>query len=106
MVLALGLGAFLLSGTAAMAGVAPAALCKDKKAKGAGKDASGLLKAFGTNCKTPNGTKLASDISKTQSKMTKDFSKAEDGGGCTTTADVGAIESKVEAFVLDALIEP
>ncbi len=104
-VLALGLGAFLLAGTAAMAGVAPDALCKDKKGKGTGKNADGLLKAFGKNCKVPNNTKLAFDISKAQSKITKAFTKAEGAGGCATTADVGAIENKVEAFVDDVLGE-
>ncbi len=104
-VLALGLGAFLLSGTAAFAGVAPGDNCQAKKDLGAGKNAFGLLKAFGKNAKVPNNTKLAEDISKAQSKITKAFTSAEGAGGCVTTADVGTIEGKIEVLVDDVLGE-
>ena len=43
------LGIVLLAGPPAAAGVAPADLCKEKKAKETGKKVYGLLKAFGTN---------------------------------------------------------
>ncbi len=92
---------FTLAGTIADAGVAASALCKDKKAKATGKKASGILKAFGKNLKVPNAVKLASDISKAQSKFTKGFTSAEAGGGCQTTGDSGAIETKVDAFADD-----
>jgi hypothetical protein len=104
-VLALGLGAFLLSGTAAVAGVDPGDNCQFKKDLGAGKNTFGLLKAFGKNKKTPNPGKLAEDVSKAQSKITKAFTGAEDAGGCVTTGDAGAIELKSEALVDDVLEE-
>lgn len=109
-VMALGLGVFLAAGTAAHAAVAQDATCKDAKLKGMGSDALNLLKAFGANGKTVNLTKLNTDISKAQSKVTKAFTKAEFSGngsskGCDTIEDVGAIESKVEAFTDDVLDE-
>lgn len=109
-VLALGLGVFLAAGTAAHAGVLPDATCKDAKLKGMGSDSLNLLKAFGANIKVTNTTKLGTDISKAQSKMTKAFTKAEFAGsgaskGCDTIEDVDNIEPKVEAFVDDVLDE-
>jgi hypothetical protein len=97
-----------LGGTAAHAGVAPASLCKDKKGKATGVKALGLLKAFGANIKTPNTGKLASDISKAQSKFTKGFTKAEFSGagaskGCAVIEDADDIEAKVDTFVADVL---
>ncbi len=77
----------------------PAAACTDAKAKTTGKKAAALLKAYGKNIKKPNPAKLASDISKAQSKMTKGFVKAEGKGGCATTGDVAAIEAKTDVFV-------
>ena len=103
--LALGLGVFLLSGSVALAGTDPADACKDAKLKTTGKKAAGVLKALGKNIKKPSPAKLSSDISKAQSKMTKGFVKAESKGGCDTTGDVGAIESKVDAFALDVIGE-
>jgi hypothetical protein len=94
---------FTLGGTAADAGVAASALCKDKKGNATGKKASGILKAFGKNLKVPNTAKLALDISKAQSKFTKGFTSAEAAGGCQTTGDSGAIEAKVDAFADDVL---
>jgi hypothetical protein len=58
-----------------------------------------LLKAYGKNIKKPNPAKLASDISKAQSKFTKGFVKAESKGGCVTTGDAATIEAKTDAFV-------
>jgi cysteine-rich repeat protein len=73
------------------------------KAKGAGKAAAGLLKAFGKNVKKQDDAKLGQAISKAQSKFAKSFAKAEDKGDCLTTADVGPIEDKVELFVCRAI---
>jgi hypothetical protein len=97
-----------LEATAAYAGVAPSSLCKDKKGKATGVKTLGLLKAFGSNVKTPNSGKLAAAISKAQSKFTKGFTKAEFSGagaskGCETIEDAGDIEAKVDAFVTDVL---
>jgi hypothetical protein len=83
----------------------PADACTDAKAKAAGKKASGLLKAYGKNIKKSNPAKLAQDVSKAQSKLTKAFVKAESKGGCATIGDVGAMEAKVDALVADAIDE-
>jgi hypothetical protein len=99
--LALGLGIFLVVGTA-HAATDLAGKCKDAKAKAAGKKASALLKAVGKNFKKSSLAKLASDVSKAQSKLTKSFVKAESKGGCLTVGDVSAIEGKIDAFVDDA----
>ena len=87
-----------------------AGLCRFKKGALTGLNALDLLKAFGQNAKTPNGTKLASDISKAQSKLTKRFTTAEFSTGgvprfCDTFGDVGALEAKSEALVQDVLDE-
>jgi hypothetical protein len=103
--LALGLGVFLLSGSVALAATDPADACKDTKLKTTGKKAADVLKALGKNIKKPDVAKLNGSISKAQSKMTKGFVKAESKGGCDTTGDVGAIESKVDAFALDVIGE-
>lgn len=95
----------VLGGTVSLtnAGVDPGSLCKDKKGKETGKDAVGLLKAFGANLKVLNTTKLNFDISKAQSKVTKGFSKAEVPGDCQTTGDVGTIEEKAESFTREII---
>jgi hypothetical protein len=108
--LALGMGVFLMAGTAAYAGVAPADNCKDKKLKEAGKKSLNLLKAFGKNMKKPNLLGLGRDVSKALSKFTKGFTKAEFKGsgatqGCATNGDAQAIQDKVDAFVEDVLDE-
>ena len=69
-------------GSAGYAGVDPAALCQEKKAKATGKKAFDQLKAYGKDAKKPNGAKLAADISKSESKFQKAFSKAEAKGEC------------------------
>ena len=102
--------ALLALGTSAHAGVAPASMCKDVKAKETGKKALGLLKAFGKNAKVPNTAKLTTDISKAQSKFSKGFTKAEFTGagaskGCGIIEDADDIEAKVDALVLDVLDE-
>ena len=102
--LALGLGMFLMAGIS-YAGVLPENMCKDSKLKGTGKKAYDLLKAFGKNIKKNPDTKLDDNVSKAQSKFTKAFGKAEDKGGCVTTADSGLIELKVDAFVMDVIAE-
>ena len=99
-----GLGALLTAG-AAGAGSDPAASCKASKAKATGKKASSLMKAFGKNIKSSDPLKLAQSISKTESKFTKGFAKAEAKGGCLTTGDAGAIEAKVDAFVADVVAD-
>jgi len=94
---------FVTGGSPAYAGVDPGDLCKEAKAKATGKKAFDLLKAFGKNTKKPNTAELDQDISKAQSKFTKGFIKAEGKSGCLTSGDSGAIEAKVDAFVLDAI---
>ncbi len=94
--------------TAAHAGVAPADTCKDKKGKETGKKVLGLLKGFGKNIKVTNLGKLASDLSKAQSKFTKGFTKAEFTGsgqskGCETIEDADEIEAKVDVLVFEAI---
>jgi hypothetical protein len=96
---AIALGIFIAADSAAQAGVNPRAVCKEKKAKAAGKKTADLLKAFGKNTKKPNGAKLDSDISKARSKFTKGFTKAEATGTCPTSGDSGTIAAKVDAFV-------
>jgi hypothetical protein len=92
----------------AHAGVAPAALCKDKKAKATGKKTNDLLKAFGKNAKTPDVVRLGSDISKAQSKFSKAFTKAEfdNAGqpkGCLFTGDAAPVEAEVDLAVVQVL---
>jgi hypothetical protein len=102
--------AMFLPPASSHAGVDAASLCKDKKTKATGAATLGLLNAFGRNQKTQNLAKLAQDISKAQSKMTKSFTKAEFSAsgaprGCSTEGDVGVIEDKVEMFVADIVGE-
>jgi hypothetical protein len=94
-----------LAGSAAHAAVDPAVACRNSKAKATGKKASDVLKALGKNVKKPNGTKLAADISKAESKFTKAFTKAEAkaAGQCATSGDSGTIEDKVNALVVEVL---
>jgi pimeloyl-ACP methyl ester carboxylesterase len=89
----------------ARAGTDPADACKNAKAKAAGKKAADLLKAYGKDAKKEDAAKLASSISKAQSKFTKSFNKAESKGGCLTTGDAAAIEAKVDAFVEDITLQ-
>jgi hypothetical protein len=99
------LGALAFGVTAAQAGVDAGDLCKEKKGKAAGKYAQDIAKAFGKNVKTPDPSKLAGDVAKAHSKLTKGFISAEDGGGCNTTGDVGAIEDKVDTVNEDVVGE-
>jgi hypothetical protein len=103
--IAIVLGIFIAAGSPAYAGVDPGAVCKEKKAKAAGKKAADLLKAFGKNTKKANATKLGADISKAQSKFTKGFTKTEEksGASCPTSGDASTIEAKVDAFVDDMI---
>jgi hypothetical protein len=87
LVATIAVGVFMIGGSNLYAGVDPGDLCKEKKAKAAGKKAFDLLKAFGKNIKKPNGAKLDQDVSKAQSKFTKGFDKAESKDGCQTTGD-------------------
>jgi hypothetical protein len=81
----------------------PAAVCVQKKAKAAGKKAFAIAKAFGKNVKKPDQSRLDAGISKAQAKFTKAFTKQEAKGGCATTDDAAAIESKVDAFLEDVI---
>jgi hypothetical protein len=78
--------------------------------KAVGKNTLDLFKAFGSNKKKKNLAKLAADISKAQSKISKGFTKAEYNGkgdpkGCATSNDVGVLEGKVEAHVADIVAD-
>jgi pimeloyl-ACP methyl ester carboxylesterase len=106
---ALALGVFLIAGPA-VAGVDPDNLCKDKKAKAAGKKVLDKLKAYGKDAKKQNAAKLAADLSKAESKFERAFTKAEFDGkgelrGCVTTGDATNIELTVDDFVRDMLCD-
>jgi endonuclease/exonuclease/phosphatase family metal-dependent hydrolase len=103
LVLAVAVGLLLVTGCPSHAGVDQALLCKEKKAKAAGKKAFDLLKAFGKNVKKPNAAKLGSDSSKAESRFAKGFAKAEGNGLCLTSGDTDAIEAKVDKFVADVI---
>ncbi len=107
---AIAVGVFTLGAAAAYAGVPANATCKDAKAKGAGSYVLNIAKAYGANIKTVNLGKLASDLSKAHSKISKAFTKAEYAGsgapkGCDTLDDVDDIEDKGDALVEDTLDE-
>ena len=72
--LALGLGAFLLVGSVGSSYASPG--CQDDKLKATGKKAFKILKAHSKNVKKPNPGKLASSISKAQSRFEKACTKA------------------------------
>jgi hypothetical protein len=98
------------TGVAVEAGVTPADACKDRKAKDTGLYALSLTKAFGRNGKVPNLARLASDLSSAQSKITRDFTRAEFTGsgvprGCVTTGDVTAIQAKADSLAEDVIDE-
>lgn len=99
--LAIGVASFLWLFGAVHAATDPPAACKATKARAAGQKAADLLQAFGKNVKRPDSTRLGFSISKAQSKLTKQFSKAESKGGCETSDDAAAIEAKVDAMVSD-----
>jgi len=87
------------------AGVQPGAACVDAKAKAAGKEAQGLLKALGKNIAKNPDAKLPVSVSKAQSKFTSGFAKAEAKGGCLTQGDAGVIENKINALVTDVVAD-
>jgi pimeloyl-ACP methyl ester carboxylesterase len=95
----------LLIVQAARAGTDPADACKSSKAKAVGKKAEGYLKAFGKDAKKNDGTRLASSLSKSESKYRKSHTKAESKGGCVTTGDGALLEACVDDFVRDVLCE-
>ena len=105
LVVTLAVGVFMIAGSPAHAGGDPAAACKATKAKGTGKKASALLKAFGKNLKKTDDPKLAQAISKAGSKFTKAFTKAEANGQCLTSGDSGAIGARMDVFVADVLAD-
>ena len=90
---------FVVAGSVGHAGVDPAALCKEKKAKATGKKAADHLKAYGKNVKKPDAGKLVANLSKSESRFTKAFTKAEGKGGCKIEGDAATIEVKVDNFV-------
>ena len=94
------MGALLAAGMA-QAGATADARCKEKKAKAAGKRAADLMKAFGKNMKKRDTVELAQDVSKADSKFAKSFEKADKKGGCETSGDAGAIETKVDVLVFE-----
>ena len=81
------------------------ARCKEAKARTAGKSAFDLLKAFGSDLKRPDAARLARDISKAESKLTRGFSKAESRGRCDTVGDAATIGLRVSAFATRAAAE-
>jgi len=93
----------LVLGSAVYAAVDPAAKCKDAKGRAAGRKAFDLLKAHGSFQKKPNAQKLATSISKAQSKFTKAFSTAEETGGCQTVGDAPTLEAVIDSHVADIL---
>jgi hypothetical protein len=92
-------------GSDARAGIDPATICKDRKLTASARQTQALSRAFGRNLKIPNSAKLAADVSKASSRLTKDFSAAESASSCLTTGDAAAIEAKDEALVADVLEE-
>ena len=99
-IVALILGTLILSGTVAHASPNdPAAECVEAKAKAAAKKAKKLLQALGKNIRESSPKKLAFNISKAQSKFTREFTKAESRRQCETVGDAAAIEAKVDAAV-------
>jgi hypothetical protein len=78
--------------------------CAAAKIKAAGKKASSKLKCYGKAAQKG----IAVDpncLLKATSKFSSKWDKAEAKGGCATTGDKMAIETKVDAFVLDASAE-
>ena len=78
---------------------APHALCKEAKAKAAGKQAGDLLMAYMRNEKRPDEFRLAANISKSGSRFERALSQAEARGVCSAVDDAEAIAAKVDAFV-------
>jgi hypothetical protein len=97
--------AVCLLGSRAHASVDPAAICKDKKLTAAARHTRSLSRAFGRNLKIPNSAKLAIDVSKASSRLTKDFLAAESAASCLTMGDAAAIDAKSDALVADVLDE-
>ncbi len=92
-----------LTGSAARAGIDAAAICKDKKLTVAGRHTQALSRAFGRNFRASNSARLAVDISKADSRLTRDFAAAERASSCLTTGDADTIGAKDEALVADVL---
>ena len=61
------------------------------------------LKAHGKNFKKTDEAKLASSIGKANSKLTASYDKAESKGACETVGDAGAVQVKVDDFVLEVV---
>ena len=100
--LALGLGVFLMAGSAS----ANPQSCQALKLKASGKKAFKILKANASNVKKPNPGKLASSISKAQSRFTKSCEKAVGQGNCAVAGnDCAALEAKSDAFTDDVFGE-
>jgi hypothetical protein len=100
--LAVALAAFLLSAPAD-AGVEPDLMCKEYKAKVVGKKVSDVLKAFGKNATTGNVTRLATDLSKAETRFTKLFVNRAPKFGCQTVDNTQAIGARLDAFVREVI---
>ena len=74
--------------------------CASSKLRAAGKKCSCKLRCNSTAARrgVPVGLPC---LQRCESSFTSAFSKAEGRGGCTTSSDAGAIETKVDAFVAD-----
>lgn len=78
--------------------------CSSKKKICVANKAAGLLKCHEKAEKT--GSPVDSSCTqKVVDKFTACFAKLETKGGCLTTGDTGAIEAKVDAFVVDVVTE-
>jgi hypothetical protein len=100
------LGGFTLvavTGTPALAGGTPAQKCASGKEKVAGKKAACLLgvQSKGETAPPVDGTK----IQKCKDKQSAAYAKADLKGGCASTGDASAIESKVDMFVTDIVTD-
>lgn len=90
----------LLPARPAVAGAEPAAACAAAKQKAAAKALSTKIKCHGNAMK--KGTGLDREcLSKADQKLDSAFEKAENKGGCVTTADAAAAKSTVNAVVED-----
>ncbi len=78
--------------------------CQGSKIKDAGGKASCLLK-LQVKVATFGGTINSTDVTRCRAQMGEKFMELESHGGCSTTGDSTAIESKIDAFVDDVTTE-
>src|SRR5213594_1570993 len=100
------LTAFAVGALALIASPSSATLnkCQGSKIKGAGKKAACLA---GLHAKdVGKGVPVdPAKVTKCEAKVGAAYAKAEAKGGCNTSGDAGAIESKVDAFIADVVNE-